>query len=817
MRRARLVRLAASLALFGLFAPATACDSDAAPPADEARFVARFAATSAIPDFLDVPFPSDAYLSGGRFVELPGLARAFPLNAEFLGKQLARVDGWSRIAPVLFAVDDRTRPRNVDTDEPGGAAIDRATLPATEEACVADGSAVFLLDLEAADPAAARVPCRAVLNDERELASGRTLLGVGPARGVVLEEGHRYAAVLTSRVRDQSGRALDATDDFRAAARSDGPLGAIYGPAYAKATALLGAALGADAIVALAPYTTQKVTGELFALRDELEASAPPALSWDAAALAPMGAVKFAAPVASALPAGFTASLDDWLGVVPGDEKLPDGQDDPDESLRVRAHDRIAAFGTAVFEAKSWLQQRPARYDDLDHATFARDASGKPVPAPEAPTAKIWVSFAIPTAPMPPGGYPAIIIQHGLSSSRQYMLSLANRLCAEGWIAVAIDSVTFGARANDPALRVDATTDYASDATYKGPDGISDLVRGERAGSTDLFGTLKNMGALRDQFRQAALDTAQLVRLLRASPDLSPLQTGAAAPKIDPDRIAYVGDSLGSIQGALSAALEPRVRAWTLNVAGGGLLVEIAAHGPGINTNLAIAGSVNFGIRGTTFTEAHPLVVMGQTIGESGDPIAYARRLVTSPAPLAGAPTSPRNIFQISVLYDELVANEGNEALARAAGYGLATPSVGPNAGVCVPGGDASYPGGGVRLAALTPDAEGFHDTPAPGVTALLAQVSPAQHGYDFVRSKGGREWEIPYNTKDGVLDARRVAPKIDVPCPYRELQASLVRFTRDALEGRTPVVTGLPTPVRDLDGDGRPDATDPAPLDPSR
>lgn len=812
-------RAARILPFLAFLAPVIACSEDPAQGvAEEAAFVARFVAPGATPDYLDVPFPSDAYLSSsGRFVELPGIARVFPTNGDFLARQLATMNGWSRIAPALFAVDDPTRPRSTDTDEPAGGAVDRASLPADEDACKADGSSVFLLDLEASDPSTARVPCRALLGDERELASGRTLVGVGPARGVVLEEGHRYAAVLTSRVKDASGRALAATNDFRAATRGEGPLGGVYGPAHAKAAALLGAALGGDAIVALAPYTTQAVTGELFALRDEIEASPAPTLSWDAGALAPMGAAKFAAPVSGALPSGFTASLDDWLGVVPSDKKLPDGQDDPDDSLKVRAHDKIAAFGTAVFEAKSFLQQRPGGYDDLAHATFARDTSGKPVPAPEAPTAKIWVSFAIPTAPMPAGGYPTVIVQHGLSSSRQYMLALANRFSAEGWVAVAIDSVTFGARASDPKFRVDATTDYVGDATYAGPDGISDLVRGERAGSTDLFGTLKNIGALRDQCRQAALDTVQLVRLLRSNPDLSPLRTGAAAPKIDPDRIAYVGDSLGAIQGALSASIEPRVKAWTLNVGGGGLLVEIGAHGPGINTNLAIAGSVNFGVRGTTFTEAHPLVVIGQTIGEPGDPIAYARRLVTDPAPLAGAPTAPRSIFQISVLYDELVSNEGNEALARAAGYGMTTPNVGSNAGVCAPGGDAAYPGGGIRLPMLTPDAQGYHDTPKPGITALVAQVSPAQHGYDLVRAKGGREWEIPFNTKDGLLDARRVAPKVEVPCPYRELQASLVRFTRDAFEGKVPVITGLPAPTRDLDGDGKPDGTDAASLDPKR
>jgi hypothetical protein len=44
-----------------------------------------------------------------------------------------------------------------------------------------------------------------------------------------------------------------------------------------------------------------------------------------------------------------------------------------------------------------------------------------------------------------------------------------------------------------------------------------------------------------------------------------------------------------------------------------------------------------------------------------------------------------------------------------------------------------------------------------------------------------------------------------------------MLRFFGDAFEGKVPVVTGLPVPARDLDGDGKPDDTDGAPLDPKR
>jgi hypothetical protein len=83
------------------------------------------------------------------------------------------------------------------------------------------------------------------------------------------------------------------------------------------------------------------------------------------------------------------------------------------------------------------------------------------------------------------------------------------------------------------------------------------------------------------------------------------------------------------------------------------------------------------------------------------------------------------------------------------------------------------------------------------------------------VRSSGGRSYVIPFNTPKGGLDPKRVQPSIAVPCPHRALQESMVRFFSDAFEGKVPVITGLPAPKRDLDGDGKPDDQDPGVLDP--
>ncbi|MEO6576683.1 MAG: hypothetical protein ABIP89_22745, partial [Polyangiaceae bacterium] len=555
--------------VFGLFAipllSTGSCSSksvDSAPSGPVARFNAG---TSATPDFMEIPFPSDAYLANGKIIDpLPNFAKIVKQGGTFLTHELAKMNGFSRVALSVFDVDDTAAPLN-DDGEYVSATVDPASLPAKETDCIADTSSVFLIDLEATDATKARVLCRAYFRLNGPLSKSRPTLAIGPSRGIVLAEGHKYATVLTSRVKDTTGNALMASADFKKVRGGDStlPLTALYGDALAKVNAAIGDVLATDKseVVAIAPFTTNKMTSELYQMRDSLEDSPAPALAWDATSVAPMGATKFAAKVAGVLPAGFTASLDDYLGVVDPGAVLPDGSQDTDRDLPVHAHDKIAASGTAVFEATNFLQNKGG-YDVLDHATFSKDAAGNIVPAPDSPKAKIWVTFAIPAGPMPAGGFPAVILQHGLSGSRDFLYDMANVFCAKGWITVAIDSVTFGARAPEAQYQKDEHSDYegAPGAAYKGPDGIADPVLGSRNGSFDLFGGLKNIGALRDQLREAAIDTAQLVRVLRSNPDLAALTTGTDAPKIDPDRIAYTGDSLGGIEGALSASIEPNVK-----------------------------------------------------------------------------------------------------------------------------------------------------------------------------------------------------------------------------------------------------------------
>ena len=110
----------------------------------------------------------------------------------------------------------------------------------------------------------------------------------------------------------------------------------------------------------------------------------------------------------------------------------------------------------------------------------------------------------------------------------------------------------------------------------------------------------------------------------------------------------------------------------------------------------------------------------------------------------------------------------------------------------------------------MPPDGSGLiHDTPVAGVTAVLVQVT-GQHYRNMLQSSDVRAYSAPFNRSTLPL-----ATPYPVAQSYTAQQAMVVRFFEDGFLG-VPNVAGIPTPVRDVDEDGNPDATDPDPNDPN-
>ena len=768
---------------------------------DVPRAVARFSAIEARPAFLDVPFPSDLYIEDdGTIVDtLPGLEAQVPGQTDAVEAALAGMRGFGRTSGILFRIDG---PREVDPDtgEVSAAQIDEESLPRTNEASMEADSSAQIVDLDALPGEPVRVPCRAGYQDDRPAGSlRRPVLVVSPARGFVLKEGHRYAALLTRTLTTAGSRLrVEPSDDFRAirdGVRRGDPLAARYGEAVDEVVAKAGVAK--EAIVALTVFTTQSGSSELLLMRDSIGALAPPVISWDPAEVAPMAAALFTADPAAP---GATASLDDWLG---SPAKLPDGSDDPaGDQPTGKAHDALAAMATGVFRAPNFLWRSPKGFSDPLHRTFTRGPDGAPVPNPEEPTAKVWVTIALPKAAPPPSGYPVVIVQHGLGGDRLFLLSLANTFAKHGWATAAIEATTFGARADHTNDVVDQKSRFgwSGSAAYGGPDGFVD----ELAGPLALFGQIVQFGAARDQIRQSAIDVGALTEVL-ASPelDLGPLAAAAPGAKLDGSRMAYVGDSFGAIVGTLVAASDPRIRAMVLNVGGGGVLTELVSHAPYLAQLLGTAGALTFGLPRDRLGWRHPLANLLQGVLDPADPLFYADKLVRDPVPLLAPAGGVKSVVLIEALWDEIVANEGSEALARAAGMPLAAPHVGPN--------------GGVELDVVEPKNGEIRGVPAAGMTTVLVQASPATHGSDLYNRFGVRHYAFPFGGGGGDAAFRALPSDIPIEQPYLALQSMVVGFFASAFAGEVPVVKGFAAPVRDFDQDGREDATDPDPNDPSR
>jgi dienelactone hydrolase len=767
-------------------------------PPIEARFQLP---TTGAPTFLDVPFPTDLYLDAtGHVTNIQGLGNYVPANSPFLIAGFAPLNGWGTSGGALFEIDDTTKGGSAPT----AALIDTTTLPSTEAESTSATSTAMIVDLDATSAATALIPARADYHDDSAYGStALPLLVVWPARGIVLKEAGHYAVVLTTGVKTTTGQPIGASPtfaDIRDGKTRSTPAEQLYGNAVDTVAKLVPALASKTSISVMAVYSTHNSVHELADLRGQFIMNPAPTLDWTPADILPMGPGLFAAvPVA-----GYTATLDDWLGTpaqLPGGKTCANnsqmscstaanctmgagcyGDDPANDQMTGVAHDAIAAMGTAVFNAPNLLVQDPSGYNDPTHQTFARDANGNPIVNPAAPTSKIWITIALPLGSMPANGFPTVIIQHGLGQERSFILTLADTFAKQGWASVAIESVTFGARAAEMANTVDAKSvfPWSANAAYNGPDGFVDVPNG----STDFFGGLKDIGAIRDQMRQSILDIEAAYDVIRnPALDLTPLLLAVPGAKLDRTKVAFVGNSLGAMMGSMVAATDPNLTTFVLNVAGGGIMTELGAYSPDISSSLNTAGGLNFGFFKAQFSPSHPLVQIFQHLVDTGDPLLYGSQMITSPVTINGTVNPPKNVVQIQVIWDEIVPNQANEALARAAGFPLASPDVGSNTGLTFP--------------VVMPTSGNISGVPMASITAVLVQAGPATHGADLYDAMGQRDYMIPYAQFGTPMPFTMLPMPVNVVEPYLGLQTMVTGFFSSAFAGGgPPVLAGFPTPT---------------------
>lgn len=336
-----------------------------------------------------------------------------------------------------------------------------------------------------------------------------------------------------------------------------------------------------------------------------------------------------------------------------------------------------------------------------------------------------------------------MIAQHGLGGERSNeLITIANTLCAEGFAVASIDAIQHGDRYDlsnfSPALRElldpllesigfdlpEAARDEEpnfSGSTLSGPDGWPDSNGdGATIGLTDA---LINLAGFRDNFRQNVVDHMSLARMLRLFDAEIP---GVGRVRFDPDQLYYSGTSLGGILGSNFVSYEPRVKAANLHNAGGGLGVNLLVNSPGIGGLFAPLLQAAFGLGTDGFSDAaSPLVNLAQTVIDGGDPLNVARHAIREPLTYSFGEGAPRSVLVLEAMWDYLVPNVANEALARVFGLSLLEPSYRPVKGV---------PSGGTSI-----------DGNVNGRTGALAQYSPAEHGTLYAYSPGGVYYRLGF------------------------------------------------------------------------
>jgi hypothetical protein len=285
---------------------------------------------------------------------------------------------------------------------------------------------------------------------------------------------------------------------------------------------------------------------------------------------------------------------------------------------------------------------------------------------------------------------PMMVFRHGLGRGRVDMLTIADSFAANGMVTVAIDAAKHGDRTfctsgttghpggcNDGVKCVTALPPGAQgDAAPPGvcEDGKLfkrglDQVDVDPATAADGIPVVSsnylvsaNFFRTRDTMRQDLIDESQLVRALAFIPDGTTPHAVFDHMKlsgiiIDPATIYFTGQSLGSIQGTMDVATNPRISKAVFNV-GGGTIVDIFTNSPAFTatTDQLLAG---LGIqRGTAgFLQ---FLVVAKTVLDPADPINFAGHLTANTLPnllAGGVPQAAKKVLTQVANCDAVVPN----------------------------------------------------------------------------------------------------------------------------------------------------------------
>lgn len=342
--------------------------------------------------------------------------------------------------------------------------------------------------------------------------------------------------------------------------------------------------------------------------------------------------------------------------------------------------------------------------------------------------------LTIPRRAMPASGYPVVVFIRTGGGGDRPLVERGVHMTAGG---AAVPG-------SGPAMEF-AREGFAG-ASWDGPHGgLRNVTRGDEQ---FLMFNVNNLGALRDNVRQSALEAAELAHALEGLRlDVSAC-TGASAPdsmaRIDPDVMALMGHSMGASIAPLAVAFEPRYRAMILSGAGGSWIENVLHKLHPLAVRPFAEALLRYSGTGLHLSEDDSSLSMLQWSLEACDVPVFASRVTGGSA--------PRHVLMFQGIVDQYImppiANAGTLSL----GLDLAGPAL-----------DAST----ARLAAFDPIERLL---PLRGLTSRTGAVSGNHTVAGVAYTQVVRQYR-----EDGIEDGHEVAfqtagPKRDYRCFLRGL-----------------------------------------------
>lgn len=398
-----------------------------------------------------------------------------------------------------------------------------------------------------------------------------------------LDEGTRYAAAVTTQLRDTAGRQVTAT-----------PIWAVL-----RLASPLVDAQGRSQLSDLSDAVARSLEPGRLALKPTLDALEAQGLPRSQVALA--FAVRTQSILSTLRALSQRTQPTSPLHVLDVSAQLP--------ALGV-PHDQLGGLYEVWAPVLNFLQG-PGGVFDLEQ--------------PQQQQARVMLT--VPNAPMPEAGWPVVLFAHDLSGDRTNVLLIANELARAGFAAVAMDAVHHGERStcvgsnhqgggDDNACADPRTQRCENNADEAPPESLGRCVARDRASRVDCTqpaggvagdvfcaqaslgrcvpsregdgrsvcegGTFRTQSgtllvpaisgwnmldpvapfATRDNLRQAAVDLGHLVRVVRSDE----LTSALGAVKLDRTRLHFVGVGVGAQVGSLFLAVNDDVQRAVLNV-----------------------------------------------------------------------------------------------------------------------------------------------------------------------------------------------------------------------------------------------------------